>query len=140
MLILIIFTESFSIIAAGKAEYSEQDHSLATKAPLLKKSEAPIDWRLPASLISNKVRAFKPFPGTVTSLDGKKLGVEEAHATEGLCDAIPGTIISVDKESISVATGDGVLHLTKVKPAGKRALAVRDYVNGRTIEKGIILG
>lgn len=131
--------DGVNVLDAGNPQYAEQDHTLATKAPLLKKSEALIDWTLPAQTIYNKMRAFKPFPGCFTELNGKRLGVEWSEYKNDAHDAKPGTVLSVSADGIAVACGEGVLIITEIKPAGKRAMAVADYINGSAIEEGTIL-
>jgi methionyl-tRNA formyltransferase len=44
------------------------------------KAEAAIDWQQPAVQIARKVRAFDPFPGASTRLDGETLKVWGAQA------------------------------------------------------------
>ncbi len=51
-----------------------------------------------------------------------------------------GELVKADKEGLFVACGSGVLELITVKPAGKKAISARDFLNGSTIEKGTILG
>lgn len=131
---------AFETLSSGTAAYTAQDHSLATHAPLLKKSESTINWQEDATTISNKIRAFKPFPGTATQFNGKKLDIIEAIATTHDQKGTVGEVIQADKGGIFIACGSGVLELKKVKPAGKKAISARDFLNGSKIEKGIILG
>lgn len=132
--------ESFDLITNGQAEYATQDHSAATHAPLLKKSEAIINWNNPAQTIVNKTRAFKPFPGTSTLYNDKKLDIITANVVDDTLTGKPGEVVKADKAGIYIATGEGLLELITVKPAGKKAISARDFLNGSKIEKGIILG
>jgi methionyl-tRNA formyltransferase len=135
------FMEAIEKIEKGEVEYKIQDKSKATKAPLLKKEEAFIDWRKKASEIVNKVRAFKPFPGTVTTINDERIIIEKAFAKEdaGEKKAEIGEIIMLDKDGIYVQTGDGIFVITELKPAGRRAMTVQDFLNGKQIKEGIIL-
>ena len=49
---------------------------------------------------------------------------EAAHAE-------PGTIVAATKQGIQVATGDGILSLESLQPAGKKAMSVQDLLNSR---------
>ncbi len=133
-------SDSFSLIKEGKAEYTSQNHEDATHAPLLKKSESIIDWSGSSSEISCRIRAFKPFPGTSTTFLEKKLDIIEATPVDLSNDGSAGEVIKADKEGIYISCGEGVLQLITVKPAGKKAISARDFLNGSKIEKGIILG
>ena len=52
----------------------------------------------------------------------------------------PGTVVAVSKDDFSVFCGDGtVLRVTEVQPEGRRAMSVRDYLNGPHIAIGMLL-
>lgn len=132
--------KSVEILEAGSEDYRSQDDSLATGAPKLKKSEGLINWSDSAVNIYNKIRAFKPFPGTFTTINGKKLGVEEARIdlSESCCKS-PGTITAIKKDSFTVVCGKGFLQVFSVKPEGKNRMSVKDYLNGKSLNEGELL-
>jgi methionyl-tRNA formyltransferase len=68
--------EAIDKLADGNAAPIPQDPAGATRAPKLSRQEGRIDWNLPAVSIFNKIRAFKPFPGTYFFIGGKKINVE----------------------------------------------------------------
>lgn len=116
-----------------------QDQKLATKAPRLKRSDGKIDFKRGAADIVNQIRAFQPWPGTFTSWtpEGKsevRLIIHHADAIE--TDPLekqshaPGEVIVSDKQNLIVQTGAGQLSLLKVQPAGKKPMAVADYLRG----------
>jgi methionyl-tRNA formyltransferase len=115
-----------------------QNHLDACKAPKLKKDEGLVDWNLPAETIFNRLRAFKPFPGTFSQLAGQRLGIEWATvlSSESGKGAEPGTIIDVSSDAIVVQCGSGALRIESVKPEGKRSMAVHDFLLGKKIVKG----
>ncbi len=121
----------------GAVASFEQVHDAATPAPKLTKGESWIDWDLPAGVIFNKIRAFKPFPGTCTRLNGKQLGIEWAVPVENRSEIECGTVGPVTSEWFEVQCGAGSLRILEVKPAGKKEMTVRDYLNGTKIETGM---
>ncbi len=131
--------KGIALLETGDDTYTKQDHSAATKAPLLHKSEGNITWNSSANEIYNRLRAFKPFPGCFTQWNGKRYGVEWAEVVSDSSDAVAGTILSHDKEGIIVKCGDDALKITQIKPAGKRVMPVADFVNGSPMTKGTIL-
>lgn len=133
--------EVCDMIAKDTVVYHKQDEQRATRAPLLRKEEALIDWSLSASLLFNRMRAFKPFPGTVTRLNGERFEIEWGYFDESRSypESIPGTIVDYTHDEMVISTGEGVLIINRVKPAGKRSMSVRDFLNGCRIEKGTVL-
>ncbi|MBC8353027.1 MAG: methionyl-tRNA formyltransferase [Planctomycetes bacterium] len=126
---------------------TQQDQALACRAPRLKKSDGAVDWTLSASRIFNQFRALKPWPGTFTQWDrpnGQKLrllfdeiAISNDAAPKG---AEPGSILVSDGTSLDVVTGEGVLSLLKIQPAGKRVMAIDEFLRGYPIPVGDRLG
>ena len=122
-------------IAAGSTPPEPQDEALATYAHKLTKEEAVIDWTWTAEAIERQIRAFDPWPVAQTSLDGATLRIWEAQA-EAASDAAeaPGTVIQADRSGIRVATGAGVLRITRLQPAAKKPMSAADYLNARHLD------
>jgi methionyl-tRNA formyltransferase len=103
-----------------------------TYAHKIEKAEAAIDWTLSAQLLSQRVRAFDPFPGMTAQISGEWVKVWQAHVLTdkrfSASDAKPGTLLAANEAGLQVACGDGVLCLTQLqKPGGKRQSAA-DFV------------
>ena len=113
-----------------------QDNSQASRAPKLTKEEARIDWQQPALAINNKIRAFKPFPGTYTVLDGKRLGIECAEPVEKELPGETGTIVTVQDSFFDVRCSQGTLRILEVKPEGRKRMNVHDFLLGNKIREG----
>src|SRR3990172_11784307 len=81
----------------GEILPQRQDDSQATKAPLLKKEHGAIDWSQPAVEIWRRGRAYNPWPGAYTTIDGALLHIWEARP---LADggAAPGTVVKLTPE------------------------------------------
>lgn len=124
-------------------EPRQQDHDLATSAPMMKREDGIIDWRMSAVQIADRVRGFQPFPTAFTFFRGSKLTLWGATAFEGPHegDGQPGEIIHVDVDAILVRCGDrSVLKVDIIQPEGKRRMPVRDFVNGYKPAAGEVLG
>lgn len=121
---------------------SQQDDSQASYAPLMKREDGRIDWRMTAKEISQRVRGFQPFPGSFTFLDGAKLAVWRARPTEdsdAKTDA--GSIVVVEVDKLIVKCGsDTYLRVEEVQPEGKRRMGARDLLNGMKLNEGTVLG
>lgn len=114
-----------------------QDHTKACKAPKLKKGESIIDWHLSAGEIFNKIRAFKPFPGTATFINGTRIGIEWGYPLDRHSSAPCGSVIGVETGHFDVRTGDGALRVCAVKPEGRKSMSVADYLRGTALREGM---
>jgi len=106
----------------------------ATYAAKIDKAEAALDWRLPAAQLSRQVRAFNPFPGASSSLDGVQLKVWRGEAL--FASGEPGVVLAVDKQGVVVACGEGALRLTELQKAGGKRLPVAQFVAGMPVRPG----
>jgi methionyl-tRNA formyltransferase len=111
-----------------------------TYAHKLSKEDALIAWSDPATQIARAVRAFAPWPVAHTALDGDPVRIWAATAEPAANpSAAPGTVLGTTKDGIRVATGDGVLRISRLQPAGKRPMAAADFINARSLD-GVRLG
>ncbi|HDZ21737.1 hypothetical protein LCGC14_0284990 [marine sediment metagenome] len=130
--------ETLDGLAAGSLEATEQDHTKATRAPKLKKSDGRIDWRADAKTIRDLIHGAWPWPGGQAVLArqaGGDVAVVIARATVedvGGGGQSPGMF----DDELRVRTGGGRLRIDQIKPAGKRLMAWADFVNGYRIALG----
>jgi methionyl-tRNA formyltransferase len=121
-----------ALTQVGQFKPVKQPAEGVTYAHKIEKAEAAIDWTLSAQLLSQRVRAFDPFPGMTAQMAGELVKVWQAHLhmeTSSSAHRVqPGTLLAVNEAGLQVACGDGVLCLTQLqKPGGKRQPAV-DFV------------
>jgi methionyl-tRNA formyltransferase len=102
-----------------------------------KKADSDLDFSRPAVELERRVRALDPWPGTATTWAGQRLDIVLARVASGT-NATPGTVVAVDND-VAVATSDGLLVLERVRPAGKNAMAARDFVRTRAGFVGAVL-
>ncbi|TVX94157.1 methionyl-tRNA formyltransferase [Paenibacillus agilis] len=130
-------------LLAGKLTAEVQNHDLATYAPNLKREDELIDWSNSSRALFNQVRGLVPYSGAFTTWNGEVFKVWKCALKEqgqASSSAVPGTVLTASEEGIEVKTGDGSIWLTEVQPAGKKAMAVRDFVRGGKLEIGTVLG
>jgi methionyl-tRNA formyltransferase len=77
--------EALALIGNEQAAYTTQDHAASSYAPVIAKEDGQIDWSQPTRCIMNRVRAFDPWPGAHTFLNGAlwKIWGCEAEADGG---------------------------------------------------------
>lgn len=130
-----LLLETVDGIEKGTLKPIPQDPSQATFAPIIKKGDGHIDWSMSASSIYDRIRGFKPWPGSFSFLDGKQLKVIEAAPAEMPASDEPGTIVECDKH-LAVACGDGVLYLLEVQPEGRKSMPASDFLRGHRVQRG----
>jgi methionyl-tRNA formyltransferase len=114
-----------------------QDESLVTYAHKLEKSEAVIDWHRPAIELSRQVRAFNPFPVAHTMLNGEICRIWMATHVSG--SGKPGEIVDIN-DAIYVACGEGLLRIEELQMPGGKRMAAKDFLAGRQLMSGQMLG
>ena len=117
-----------------------QDETRKTYAHKLEKQEAQIDWQHSAEHILRQVNAFNPWPVAQTQWRGDTMRIWEAQLADSSQNGQPGEVLSVNKQGIDIACGDGVLRITLLQVPGKRAMAVRDFLNANQLTVGEQLG
>ena len=152
------------------AQARAQDETRACYAAKIDKREAQLDWRLPASALARRIRAFNPAPGCFTDLGGQRLKIWRARAApaggadcgasgsaEVSCSeagdarinpirssgmGTAGTIEHVGPDSVSVRCGEGLLRLERAQLPGARAMDLRELLRGRAerFALGTVLG
>lgn len=130
--------EALPLIESGSITPVIQDDSLSNYAPLIKKEDGKIDWKKTSTQLYAQVRAFNPWPGAFTRLDGKVLKIWGAEPAEGKGN--PGEVIAVDKKSFTVSCGEGALKITSLQPEGKKKMDTASFLLGNKIETGTKLG
>jgi methionyl-tRNA formyltransferase len=124
---------------AGEILPRPQPEEGVTLAPSLKKAEGQIDWSRSAVEIDRQVRAFYPWPGTYTFLDGDMLKViAGVYRPDKDTGNPPGTAVSENGE-LAIQTGDGLYMLEDVQPAGKRRMTGQAFLAGHPNVVGAVL-
>lgn len=123
--------ETLRQLANGCAQPEIQDDAQATYAEKLSKEEARIDWSLSAEQLERCIRAFNPWPMSWLEIESQPIKIWSASSIATATDAKPGTILAVSKQGIQVATGEGILNLESLQPAGKKAMSAQDLLNSR---------
>lgn len=118
----------------------KQDNDKATKAPMMNKEMGLINWSQDAFQIERMIRAFTPWPASYSMLDNKKIKIFKSDVAEINHNAAAGTIIDVDKDSITVACGNNALKIFELQLEGKKRMDTKSFLAGYKLEKGSLLG
>lgn len=116
-----------------------QDHSKATYAPLLSKSNGQLDWEKPAKTLELFIRGMTPWPGAFTFHENNRLKIFKARAVSKKFQESPGSVLESFPDELEIATGDGALSILEIQgPSGKH-LAIKDFLHGYKLKPGTTL-
>ena len=136
--------EALELAACGGLQATPQPAEGITYAHKIEKAESLIDWSQPATVLGQRVRAFDPFPGASSLLQGEAIKVwacRPAAEQAGTPTALPGTILQADADGLAVQCGRGVLWPTLLQRAGGKRLPVADFLRGFPgLQPGMVFG
>jgi methionyl-tRNA formyltransferase len=117
---------------SGEITPQTQDEDRATYAKMLKKEDGELDFSQSSTALEHKVRAFQPWPGAFTTWLGQMLKIQR-------CKAVPADrldqLVSPGQNLIykglpAIGTGDGLLVLEELQPAGKKPMSGKAFLQG----------
>ncbi len=134
-----LLIETLEKLEKGEITPVKQDEELATYASILTKDMCMIDFNKPVKEVHKKICGLSDWPCAVTTLDGKRLKVFRSQIVK---DKTPGQQAGtvVDTKQFCVCCADGVIKLTEVQAEGSKRMRSEDYLRGKPITPGTILG
>ena len=128
--------------AVGALQPVPQPPEGITYAHKIDKAEAAIDWTQPAQTIVRRVRAFNPFPGASTTLNGEVIKIWAAGLAEGAPPPTTtcGQIVALALTGISVAAINSIVIVTELQRPGGKRLPVAEFLRGNPLHVGQDLG
>ena len=130
--------ETLDELEKGSLTPIKQGESPTAYAKMLTKAMGLIDFTRPAKELDCFVRGMNPWPSAYTLLSGKTLKLWKVRAVEGSGKA--GSVINIDKESFTIACGEGAIEVLEVQLEGKKRMSTGDFLKGSTLNIGQELG
>ena len=125
--------ENIDDILDDKAKFVEQDHSKATYASKIQKSEGKIDWSDAAQKIIGKINGLYPSPGAFFEHNGERYKILKAEIGNGFGN--PGEVIS---NYLEIACGKNQsIKISEIQRQGKKPQNIGEFMLGSQIKKGI---
>ncbi|MDP2930064.1 MAG: methionyl-tRNA formyltransferase [bacterium] len=148
-----VLVKTIELLPKGLVLPRSQGDSSTPYCYQLKKEDGKIDWQKPAEFIERQIRAFDPWPGTFTKINGKILKILKVHAiTDKMSDISPRAIkesaepkdagfvfLNKDKELV-VQTGKDSLAIEQLQIEGGKPMASEEFLKGHRGIIGEILG
>ena len=119
-------------ILDGKSNFIEQDHSKATYASKIEKSEGQIDWNDDAKNIIGKINGLYPSPGAFFLYNGERYKILKADIGNGVGN--PGDVIS---NYLEIVCGKNQsIKISEIQRQGKKPQNIGEFMLGSQIKKG----
>ena len=110
----------------------KQDDEKSSYAHMINREDELIDFNDKGNNIINKIRGI--YPNASFKIDGLEIKVLKARFEEEKTDGL-GIIKVLDKNNFGITCSNGIIYLEKIKPSGKNAMLIKDYLNGLNKEK-----
>jgi len=123
--------DALELLQRGTLQGEPQDNAQATYAHKLSKNEGEVDWGRSARELERQIRGLNPWPVAYSELQGERVRIWGAEALPQPCDQPPGTLIDAGRDGLHVATGKGILSLTRLQLPNARQLDAADLLNAR---------
>lgn len=133
-----LIVQTLDMLEQGTAPRTPQTDENTCYASMISKDDCRIDFTQPADTIYNQIRGLSSSPCAFTFLESKRLKVYFAEKLQSDVSADPGTVIQA--EGLCVACGTGALRLTDIQPEGGKRMTDSDFLRGRKIPAGTVLG
>ena len=122
-------------ILEDKIEFKEQDHSKATYAHKIKKSEGQINWNETAENIIGKINGLYPSPGAFFIYKGERYKILKAELNSS-----SGEVGQILDDYLQISCGNKKsIKVLEIQRQGKRPQNINEFMLGSQIKKGLNL-
>ncbi|MDX9846617.1 MAG: methionyl-tRNA formyltransferase [Tenuifilaceae bacterium] len=135
-----VVIDTVNALALGNVDPIPQDKYISQgtpikPAPKLFKESTRISWEETAQSINNFIRGLSPYPAAWSELigpDSERVSAKvfRSEAIDSRVNAGVGTISTDGKSYLHVTCGDGGVSITEIQLAGKRRLAISEFLLG----------
>ena len=122
-------------ILEDKVKFTEQDHSKATYAKKIDKTEGQINWKDNAQIIIGKINGLFPFPGAFFKFKGERYKILKAEIGNGA-----GKVGEVLSDKLEIACNNNQsIKILEIQRQGKKPQKIGEFMLGSQIKKGSII-
>ncbi|WP_029489915.1 methionyl-tRNA formyltransferase [Aquimarina agarivorans] len=130
--------ETVDLIESGKVKTTIQPEREPKTAYKLTKENTKINWSIQGQQIYNLVRGLSPYPSAWCFLNDKnkkqKVKILSISFEKKQHNETYGTIIEIDKK-VKVFVNGGCIFINKMQLPGKKAMEIKDLLNGFSFDK-----
>ena len=129
-----LLIESLKIIFAEDQKFIAQDHSKATYAKKIDKSETKIDWKDEANKVLAHIHALSPSPGAWFEFKKERFKVLKAKVSSE-----SGKSGCVLDENLTIGCLKNSVQILELQRQGKNKQTSKEFLLGNKIDKGTII-
>ena len=127
--------DELEMILTGEAKFIEQDHSKATYAKKIQKSESLINWSDSTDKIIGKINGLFPTPGAFFNFNGERYKILKAEIGNGR-----GQIGEVISDQLEIVCGKNQsIKILEIQRQGKKVQKIGEFMLGSHIKKGSVI-
>ena len=120
-------------IVTGTNRRIKQNETEATYGYNITREEEHIDFNKRGIEIDRLVRGLYSWPLANTIIGDTEYKIVAGYFIKGKGN--PGMISDISKKVLGIGCLDGTYYVTKIKPAGKKIMDIKDFLNGIDIEE-----
>ena len=128
-----LLIDTLPSIVLGTNRRIKQNESEATYGYNITREEEHIDFNKSGILIDRLVRGLYSWPLANTIIGDTEYKIVAGYFIKGKGN--PGMISDISKKVLGIGCLDGTYYVTKIKPAGKKIMDIKDFLNGIDIEE-----
>jgi len=129
-----LILKSLEKLKTKKANFIEQDESIATYAKKIEKKESEINWNVPAKNLIAKINGLSPFPGAWFKHQKSRIKIIEAIEVDE-----KGGVGEVLNDNLIIGCKEKAIKILLIQKEGKNILNIKSFVAGYKIKKGEVL-
>ena len=128
-----LLIDTLPSIVTGTNRRIKQNETEATYGYNITREEEHIDFNKRGILIDRLVRGLYSWPLANTIIGDTEYKIVAGYFVKGKGN--PGMISDISKKVLGIGCFDGTYYVTKIKPAGKKIMDIKDFLNGIDIEE-----
>lgn len=128
-----LLIDTLPSIITGTNRRIKQNETEATYGYNITREEEHIDFNKRGILIDRLVRGLYSWPLANTIIGDTEYKIVAGYFIKGKGN--PGMISDISKKVLGIGCLDGTYYVTKIKPAGKKIMDIKDFLNGIDIEE-----
>ncbi len=122
-------------ILDDKSNFIDQNHSQATYAKKISKSEGQINWNEDALKIIGKINGLYPTPGAFFNFNGERYKILKAEVGNGI-----GKMGEVITDNLEIVCGNQKsIKILEIQREGKKVQKIGEFMLGSQIRKGSVI-
>lgn len=116
----------------NKIILQEQNHEKATYSHIITRENGLIDWKNDEKRIYLQFKAYNPWPGVFTHIEGKRIKILDLKPLRSISEGklSPGTIFQANNGKMAIQCKKNAILINTLQAEGKNAVSGDEFING----------